>query len=86
MELIYEKYDFSFRLFNFIYHSFESLFKLTTIACSCDKSREIECTNLSILEYLWNFSKSNFSSNSLNDGCLSYTRISDEDWIIFGTP
>lgn len=82
MEFIYEKYDFSFWFFYFIYQSFESFFKLPTVTRSCDESSEVECTDLSVLEYLRNLPRYYLSGDSFDDSRLAHSWITYKNWII----
>ena len=86
VKLIDEHNHFTLRLLNLIKDILKSLFKFTTILCTCYKSTHIKCKYLLVLKSLWYITSEYPLCKSLYNRSLTYTRLTDKHRIVLCLP
>ena len=85
MQLIDEYDGATLILSDLLQYRFQTLFELTSVLSTRQESGHIERQDSLILKRVWHLSIHNPLSQSFNNGCLSHTRLTDQDGIIFST-
>ena len=83
MQFINEQDDLALRVFDFLQHSFQTIFELAAILRASQHGSEIEADHTFVLQNLGNIAGDDSLGETLDDGGLSDPRLADEYGIIF---
>ena len=82
VKFINEEYDLSFALGDLVDHSLEPFLKLSPELCSCNEGTHIQRKKSLVLQGLRNVSLGDSLCQAFYNGCLSYSRFTDENRIV----
>ena len=86
MQLIDEGNNLSFRCLDLIQDSLEAFFKFTTVFRTRNHGAEVQRQQCLALERLWDVTGNNSAGKAFHDGGLTYTRLTDKNWVILRAP
>ena len=82
MQLVNEKDNLSITIFYFLKNCLQTLFKFSTILCTCDQSSHIQGENCLVLQPFRYISADNPLCKSFYNCCLTNTRFTDQNRIV----
>ena len=86
MYLIDEEDYAAFALGHLVDYALESFLKLALVFGSCHKCSHIERIELFVFQILRHVTSDDTLGESFHDGCLTGSRLTDEDRVVLGTP
>ena len=85
MDFIDEQDDISIRFGYFVDNRLQSFFEFAFVFCTCNQRTHVERKQLLVFQVLRNISTQDSLSQSFYDCCLTCTRFTNQDRIVFGT-
>ena len=84
MDFVDEKNDFAVAALHFVHDGFQAFFKFTLILCSRNQGAHVERVNLFGAQVLGHVAAHDAVSETLGDGGLSHTRLTDQTGVVLG--
>ena len=84
MQLINKQNDLSLALSDILQHSFQTLFKLTTIFGTCNKCAHIQCEDFLFFKAFRHITCNNSLCKTFDSCCFTNARLTDENRVVLG--
>ena len=81
VDFVDEQHDVAAGL-DFFQDFLQTLFKVTAVTRTCNKSAEVECVELLVFESLWNVAGNDALCETFNNCSLTNTWFTDENWVV----
>eukprot|EP00958_Prasinococcus_capsulatus_P025343 scaffold4252_cov376-Prasinococcus_capsulatus_cf.AAC.3 len=84
VELINEQDDLPVGIGDLLDHGLQPILELAPELGTCDQGAHIQADYGPTLQCLWDVPLHDALCKSLRDGCLAHSRLSNENWVVFG--
>src|SRR6185437_5530577 len=83
VQFVNKENDLALRVFDFLEHCFQAIFKFTAILRACQHGSEVERYDAFVLQDFRNVAGNNALGQTFHDGSLSDTGLADKNRIVF---